>query len=99
MEPVTIESGELILPVRLPFREHELLQLPVRADQQQRGSSLESNPALDAEGSLADVKTTPDSVAPGEVTQLLNDARPSEIVCIQANRQPLLPAQHDLSAG
>src|ERR1043166_8899886 len=69
VEPVAVETAELILPEDLPLGERHLLQLAVRRDEQQGGAGLEADPALDAEGGLPDVNVAAEPVAGRELPE------------------------------
>src|SRR6187402_1543792 len=62
VQPVAIPGGHLILPVELPLGEGVLFQKMMCLDNNQRGSSLESDAAFDTDDGIAHVYIAADGV-------------------------------------
>jgi hypothetical protein len=97
MQPIAVEPAELILPEGLPLGEHQLLELAVRADQEQRRARLEPDPALDAERGLAHVNAAADAVGFAELSQSADQWRAFERDSVERHRQSVVPREHDLT--
>ena len=98
VQPVAVEAAELVLPERLPLGEHQLLQLAVRADEQQRGAGLEADPALDAERGLAHVDVAADAVGLARARPAAaTSAGPASGTAVERDGQAPLPAEDDLA--
>src|SRR5690606_11195364 len=85
-EPGTVEGAELVLPVALLPGEHQLLELAVRRDEEQRPPGLEADPALDAERGLADVDAAAQPVGGGEVAEAAHQLVALEPLAVKAHR-------------
>src|SRR5690349_19946195 len=97
VQPVAIEPPELVLPEGLPLREDQLLELAVRADQEQRRARLEADASLDAERGLADVDVAADAVALAQLAQPGDQRRARAGRAVERHRQTFAPAEHDLA--
>src|SRR3954468_8780546 len=99
VQPVPIEAGQLILPERLPFGEHQFFELAMGTDEEQRGARLEADTTLDAECGLSHVNVAPDPVLGGDLTQPFDQGRTGQTESIQLDGKPELPAEDDLTSN
>src|SRR5215210_6449876 len=75
VQPVTIEARQLIFPERLPLGEHQLLELTVSSDEEQRGASLEADTPLDPQCGLPHMDVAADPILGGDLTQPFDQGR------------------------
>src|SRR5690606_2304353 len=95
VQPVAVELRNLVLPERLPLREHQLLQLAMRRDEQERRAGLEPDPALDAHDRLADVDSPPRAVALTELAQPVDEIRTGQRLAVEGDGNAAFPADHN----
>src|SRR5690606_36576794 len=73
VQSIAVGATELILPERLPLGEHQLLELAMRSDEDQRRTGFEADPSLDAERGLAHVNTVTDAELRGTHREGVDD--------------------------
>ena len=91
VQPFAVEASEVVLPERLPARQHELLELAVRGHQDQGAPGLEPDAAFDPEHRLADVDAAPDAVAVAQRAERATRSGPLLRLAVQCDRNAALP--------
>ncbi len=96
VEQHAVEVGEVILLIPLPLGEDDLLQLPMRLNEDERRRGLERHPAFDAEDRVAHVDVAPHPVLRADFIERFDEGDAVHWFAIERDGQALLEVDRQL---